>query len=59
MFRTVEFIKFIRKKVVKFTRSKKVFERYQVDLVEFSKELNSINKSPYLLTYVDHFSKYA
>ena len=30
-----------------------------MDVFEISKELNSINKSPYLLTYVDHFSKYA
>ena len=48
-----------KKRVVKFIRSKKAYERYQVDLVEISKELYSINKSPYLLTCVDHFSKYA
>ena len=29
--------------VVKFIRSKKAYERYKVDLVEISKELNSIN----------------
>ena len=28
-------------------------------MVEISKELYSINKSPYLLTCVDHYSKYA
>ena len=27
--------------------------------MKFLKKLNSINKSPYLLTYVDHFTKYA
>ena len=36
-----------KKKEVKFIRSKTQYERYQVDLVEFSKELNSINKSLY------------
>ena len=29
--------------IVKFIRSKKAYERYKVDLVEISKELNSIN----------------
>ena len=48
-----------KKWAVKFIRSKKAYERYQVDLVEISKELYSINKSPYLQTYVDYFSKYA
>ena len=29
--------------IVKFIRSKKSYERYKVDLIEISKELNSIN----------------
>ena len=47
------------KMVVKFIRSKKPYERYQIDLFDISKEWNSTNNSPYLLTCVDHFSKYA
>ena len=50
--------KFIRKRVVKFIRCK-TYERYQVDLVENFKELNSINRFPYLLTYFDYLSTYA
>ena len=38
-----------QKKVIKFIRSKKAYERYQVDLVEISKELNSINLLIYKL----------
>ena len=49
----------IHKKIVKFIRSKKTYERYQGDLVEISKKSYSINKSYNLLTCVDHFSKYA
>ena len=47
------------KKLVKFIWLKRAYERYQVDLVEISKKIYSINKSPYLLTCVNHFSKYA
>ena len=36
-----------------------VYKRYQIDLVELSRELNMNGKSKYLLTWVDHFSKYA
>ena len=48
-----------RKRVIKYIRSKKPYERYQVDLVELAKELNMKDRFKYLLTWVDHFSKYA
>ena len=35
------------------------YETYQIDLVELSRELNMNGKFKYLLTWVDHFSKYA
>ena len=46
-----------KKKVVKYIRTKRTYEKYQVDLVEISAELN-LKKIPYLLTFIDHFSKY-
>ena len=48
-----------KKRVVKYIRTKRPYERYQVDLVEISAELNMKNKFSYLLTCIDHFSKYA
>ena len=51
--------KFKEKRVVKFIRSKIVYERYQIDSVELSWELNMNGDFKYLLTWVDHFSKYA
>ena len=48
-----------KKRIVKFIRTKRPYERYQVDLVEISKELNMKDKFPYILTCIDHFSKYA
>ena len=48
-----------KKRVVKYIRTKRPYERYQVDLVEISAELYMKNKFPYLHTYIDHFSKYA
>ena len=48
-----------KKRVVKYIRTKRPYERYQVDLVEISAELNMKNKFPCLLTCIDHFSKYA
>ena len=48
-----------RKRVIKYIRSKKPYERYQVDLVELAKELNMKDKFKYLLKWVYHFSKYA
>ena len=35
------------------------YERYQINLVELSRELNINGKIKYLLTWVDHFSKYS
>ena len=46
-------------RVDKYIRTKRLYERYQVDLVEILAELNMKNKFPYLLTCIDHFSKYA
>ena len=48
-----------KKRIVKFIRTKRPYERYQVYLVEISKELNMKDKFPYILTCIDHFSKYA
>ena len=45
------------KRVVKLRRSKMAYERYQIDLVELSRELNMNGKFKYLLTWVNHFSK--
>ena len=48
-----------KKRIVKYIRTKRQYERYQVDLVEISAELNMKNKFSYLLTCIDHFSKYS
>ena len=39
-------------------RSNSWFERYQADTVELDSRITNNNAYPYLLTIVDHFSKY-
>ena len=47
-----------KNRVVKFIISEMTYERYQINLVELSRELNMNGKFKLLLTKVDHFSKY-
>ena len=47
-----------RKRIVKYIRSNSWFERYQVDTVELESRKTNNHVYPYLLTIVDHFSKY-
>ena len=42
----------------KFIRSKMTYERYQINLIELSTKLNINWNFKYLLTWVDHFTKY-
>ena len=42
-----------------FTKSKMTYERYLINLVELLTEFNMNWNFKYLLTWVDHFSKYA
>ena len=47
-----------RKRIVKYIRSNSWFERYQADAVEINSRINHNHVYSYLLTIVDHFSKY-
>ena len=47
-----------RKRIVKYIRSNAWFERYQADTVELDSRITHNHACPYLLTIVDHFSKY-
>ena len=47
-----------RKRIVKYIRSNAWFERYQTDTVELDSRITYNHAYPYLLTIVDHFSKY-
>ena len=47
-----------RKRIVKYIRSNAWFERYQADTVELNSRITHNHAYPYLLTIVDHFSKY-
>ena len=47
-----------RKRIVKYIRSNAWFKRYQADNVELDIRITHNHASPYLLTIVDHFSKY-
>ena len=47
-----------RKRIVKYIRSNSWFERYQEDPVELDSRITHNNTYPYILTIVDHFSKY-
>ena len=48
-----------RKRMAKFIRNKKAYERFQIDLVEFLREFIINREFKYLLTIFDYFSKYA
>ena len=47
-----------RKRIVKYIRSNSWFERYQADTVELDSKITHNHAYLYLLTIVDHFSKY-
>ena len=47
-----------RKRIVMHIRSNSWFESYQVDTVELDSRITHNHAYPYLLTIVDHFSKY-
>ena len=47
-----------RKRIVKYIRSNAWFERYQADTVKLDSRITHNHAYPYLLTIVDHFSKY-
>ena len=47
-----------RKWIVKYIRSNIRFERYQADTVELDSRITHNHSDHYLLTIVDHFSKY-
>ena len=46
------------KRIIKYIRSNAWFERYQADTVELDGRITHNHAYPYLLTIVDHFSKY-
>ena len=47
-----------RKRIVKYIRTISWFERYQADTVELDSRITHNHTYPYILTIVDHFSKY-
>ena len=47
-----------RSRIIKYIKSSSLYERYQADTVELDSRITEDNKYPYLLTIVDHFSKY-
>ena len=47
-----------RKRIVKYIRSNLRIERYQADTVELDTRITHNHVYPYLLTIVDHLSKY-
>ena len=47
-----------RKRIVKYIRSNAWFERYQANTEELDSRKTNNHAYPYLLTIVDHFSKY-
>ena len=53
-----QMFKKIKKRIVKHIRSNSWFERYQADTVELDCRITYNHAYPYLLTIVDHFSKY-
>ena len=48
----------IKKRIVKYIRSNSWFERFQAYTVELDSRKTHNHAYPYLLTIVDHFSKY-
>ena len=47
-----------KKRIVKYIRSNSWFERNHADTVELDSRITHNHAYPYLLTIVDHFSKY-
>ena len=47
-----------RTRIEKYIRSNSWFERYQADTVELNCRITHNHTYPYILTIVDHFSKY-
>ena len=47
-----------RKRILQYTKSNAWFKRYQADTVELDSRITHNHAYPYLLTIVDHFSKY-
>ena len=47
-----------RKRIVKYIRSNSRIERYQADTIELDSRITHNHVYPYLLTIVDHLSKY-
>ena len=47
-----------RKRIAKYIRSNSWFEQYQADIVELDSRITHNHTYPYILTIVDHFSKY-
>ena len=47
-----------KKRIVKYIRSNSRIERYQADTIELNSRITHNHVYPYLLTIVDHFSKY-
>ena len=47
-----------RKRIVKYIRSNSRIEKYQVDTIKLDSRITHNHVYPYLLTIVDHFSKY-
>ena len=48
----------IRKRIIKYIRSNSWIESYQAGTVELNNKITHNHAYPYLLTIVDHFSKY-
>ena len=47
-----------RKRIIMYIKSNSWFERYQADTLELDSRKTNNHAYPYLLTIVDHFSKY-
>ena len=47
-----------RSRIIEYIKSSSWYERYQADTVELNSIITEDKKYPYLLTIVDHFSKY-
>ena len=47
-----------RKRILMYIRSNSSFERYQAHTVKLDNRITHNHAYPYLLTIVDHFSKY-
>ena len=47
-----------KQRIIKYIKSKRLFEKHQEDTVELDSRITQDNTYPYLLTIVDHFSMY-